>query len=465
MRTWVFTRRCWRKHWCDPVSTTFRPPLMAVLTAAAAVVLAVATGCKKPQDAVGLSLLDPADTLGTVRIDSTAMITWAHADAPVRTSALSTNLVGAYVDDVFGPVVAGAATQLRLSLNNVGPADPSLTCDSLVLSLAFINVDPVYGDLDPQVISVHRITEELYTDSIYKSDRQPAMDAQDLVQGAPRLFTPSPLAGPVVGGDTLTPQLRIPLDVALGNELLSHWGQPDMADNAAFLAWFKGLAVVPGNPEQTPLQGGIWRFNLLDGASKMVLYYHNADGEPRSFDFIIGSGAMRYTFVQFDHGAAPEPGLPAVLADSTLGQDQTYVQAMGGLRTEVRFPFLDRYANSPYRALAKAELVVPVAGAFHDTYVPPDQLFAFRKSADGEDLLVPDQISGQGMVGGLYDAASGSYRFNLTRWVQGVINGTYPNTGLALVPGSNGISVNRLRMAGPAHAGDPMKLVLTFTTY
>lgn len=438
-----------------------RPAIAAVLLLG----LIAAGGCKKPEDDLGLAVLDPADTLGTARTDTSRILAWPHADNAVRTSALSSNEVGSYVDDAFGPVKTATATQLRLSINNIGPADPSLSCDSIVLSLAYATVGPIYGDPDPQVVRVHRLSEDLSPDSIYKSDHQPLMDPEDLVLGAPRTFTPATAAGPVIGGDTLPPQLRIPLNTALGNEFLAQWGQPGLADNAAFLAWFKGLAVVPDNPGQGPLQGGIWRFNLLNGASKMTLYYHNGDGVASSFDFIIGSSSARWTWVQYDHAAASVPGLPQALADSTLGQQATYVQAMGGLRAELRFPNLDRYRGSAFRALAKAELLVPIAGDFHPTYLPPDQLFAFRKGADGQDLLVPDQIAGQGLVGGIYDADAHIYRFNITRWVQGVITGTYPNTGLALVPGSNGVSVNRAALAGPANTANPMKLVLTFTTY
>ena len=238
-----------------------------------------------------------------------------------------------------------------------------------------------------------------------------------------------------------------------------------MADNTSFLAYFKGIYVVPENTGQAPLQGGVWRFNPLSGASKMTLFYHNGEGVPSTFDFIIGTSSARYTVARFDYGTASVPDVAQALADTTYGQIATYVQSLGGIRTEVRFPHLDSYASTPYRALAKAELVVPIAGEYHSTYVPPDQLFAFRKADDGTDLLVPDQITGQGQVGGFYDEENKEYRLNLTRWAQGVINGTYPNTGLALVPGSNGVSVNRAVLAGPLGPVKPMQLVLTFTTY
>jgi hypothetical protein len=440
-------------------------PVRSVLAGAFLLGVLLAPGCKKPEDSLGLSVLDPADTLGTLRIDSTSLRAWPRLDDSIRTSGLSANEIGSYVDDHFGLVATGTATQLRLSLNNVGPADPTLVCDSLVLSLAFATVNPVYGDLDPQRISVFRLTGDLTTDSIYYSNRQPITDGIDLVEGAPAMFTPSPTAGPVIGGDTLDPQVRIRLNTALGNELLAQWGQSTLVDNTSFLAWFKGLYVVPDNPGQAPLQGGVWRLNLLSGASKMTLYYHNGTGVNSTFDFVIGTSSARYTAVRFDRGLASVPGLQEALVDTSLGQNATYIQSLGGMRTEVRFPWLDTYAGASLRALAKAELVVPVAGDFHSTYLPPDQLFAFRKAADGSDLLVPDQIAGQGQVGGSYDATNKVYRLNLTRWVQGVLNGTYANTGLSLVAGSNGISVNRAVLPGPAAASTPMQLVLTFTTY
>jgi hypothetical protein len=423
--------------------------------------LFVSQGCKKPEDDLGLSVLDPADTLSTTRTDTVSIIAWPRTDDSVRTSGLSADLVGSYLDERFGAVTTATVTQFRLSVNNVGPADPSLACDSVILALAFAD-DPVYGDLDPQTIKVFRLAEDLSPDSIYTSDRLPVTDAQDLVQGSPRSFTPSPSTGPVIAGDTLVPQVRIPLNTDLGNEFLSQWGQATLADNASFLTYFKGLYIAPDNGAQPPLQAGVWRFNLLSGASKMTLYYHNGDGTASTFDFIIGTGAARYTYAGFDHAAATIPGVPEALLDTTAGQVETYVQAMGGIRTEVRFPTLSLYAGSTLQAVAKAELVMPISDVdFHPTYVPPPYVFLLRKADDGGDRLLPNE----GETGYAYDPEAEEYRMNITRYVQEVINGTYPNTGLSLVSGSNGVSVNRATLSGPDRPDRPMRLVLTFTTY
>ncbi len=418
-------------------------------------------GCKKPEDDLGLSVLDPADTLGTIRTDTVSIVSWTRPGDSVQTSGLSANEIGSYLDPQFGKVSTGTATQLRLSVNSVGPADASLICDSLVLSLAYSSVDPIYGSSTAQSIRVYRLDEDLTTDSIYRSNRAPVWINQDLVKDPTRQFAPFPLDSPMVGGVRVTPQLRIQLDTVLGNALLEQWGGANVADNTAFLAFFKGLYVVPDDQGQP--DGGVWRFNLLSGASKMTLYYHS-DTQPVTtpFDFVIGSGSVHYTHVVFDHGAATVPGVPQALSDITLGQQTTYIQSMGGLRPEIRFPHLDRYANTNLHTLAKAELIISVNNDDADSYPPPSQLFALRKDAEGVDRFLPDQDA---TIGGLYDATAKEYRFNMTRWVQGIINGTYANTGLSFVPAGTGITVNRAALAGPQNPTNPMKLVLTFTTY
>ena len=436
----------------------------ARLFAAASVLfgLFASTGCKKPEDELGLSVLDPADTLGTTQTDTCSILCWPSSDSPTQTSAqsssqlLSANILGRINDDRFGILSAGFATQVRLSVNNVGPADPTLTCDSLVLAFAFAITDPLYGYTDPQVISVFRLAEDLSIDSVYNNDRVPQTETTDLVQGAPRLISPVTGTGPVIDGDTLEPQVRIPLSTDLGNELLAQWGQSTLADNPSFLAYLKGFYVVPGGPDPAPGQGGAWRMNLLDGSSKLILYYHSAT-DTSKFEFTIGTEGVRYTTASFDHSAATTGMLAQALVDSTLGQTETYVQALGGLRTQVRFPNLSAYANTPYRALAKAELIVPVPQTPTLELPAPIQLTALINDSLGQTI--------PGLFGGLYDPVANDYRLNLTSWVQGILNGTYANTGLSLVVLNKRTTANRTTLAGPTNPDVPMKLVLTFTTY
>ena len=201
-----------------------RPAIGAVLLFA----LALVSGCHKPEDELGLDVLPPEDALGTVVIDTTHITAWTILPEPGKTSALSRNVVGTYLDPDLGLVSTGFVTQVRLSTNNVGDTASAntLDCDSLVLSLAYDATNYGYGNRDAQGFRVYRLTEDLSLDTVYQSDDVPDTAPIDLL-ASPRSYDVEPFQGPIIGGDTLSPQLRLPLSRDLGNELLGLWGRAE----------------------------------------------------------------------------------------------------------------------------------------------------------------------------------------------------------------------------------------------
>jgi hypothetical protein len=206
---------------------------------------------------------------------------------------------------------------------------------------------------------------------------------------------------------------------------------------------------------------------MLDANTKMTLYYNDqtpgAEEDSLSFDFIINSNAARYTLTEFDHGQALTPDLPMALMDTTL-MERTFVQAAAGLRSVVVAPYVDKFKDVGLDALSKVELIMPLDNAYYPFYAPSEQLFVFRKNEEGKDALIPDQNSIYGSELGILDLEKGEYRFNITRYFQGLITGDYPNTGLYVVSGNSGVSVNRTILHGPDHPMEPMRIALTFTT-
>lgn len=425
------------------------------------------SGCKKPEDDLGLDLL-PGDPLG-ILIDTNTLRAYTFEDTTIRTSGLTRQLLGSYLDQQFGLVKAGIVTQLRLSANNIGGGQDNsgLVADSLVLSLAFDGANYAYGNLNPQVFQVFELTEVLSLDSAYRTDDVPITLTTDLAAEPGRAITPQPFTKPYISGDSLVPQLRIPLDRLLAARFLDAFGTSSMADNTAFLEFFKGLYVTVDNGSQLPFQQGILYFNLLSSATKVTLYYRNTLVDPLaplSLDLLINSNSVHYSVVEHDRTQATDLGLPAALADTTAPAPVVYVQSLGGTRTAIRFPDLMEHAGTN-RVLAKAELVVPVLGPAYPYYPPPVQLFLFRKDSADKDVFLPDQLAGIGVIGGTYRSAEQDYRFNITRYVQGVLNGSIPNDGIEILSGGSGVSANRVLMAGPDRAENPMRLRLTFTTY
>ncbi|MCB0771564.1 MAG: DUF4270 family protein [Flavobacteriales bacterium] len=424
-------------------------------------------GCRKPDAELGLDLL-PSDELATT-VETTPVEAFTFQDAPLRTSGLTRNLLGSYLDGEFGTVRTGLVSQVRMLTNNVGQGQDNtgLVADSIVLAIAYELPNYAYGNLNPQHFRVYEITESLSLDSTYESDHFPELTGGDLVFPHAGTKTPDPLIGPTIDGVVLEPQLRLRLTDELAERFLGRFGTDDLTSNTTFLEFFKGLYVSVENGSQAPFQAGILYMNTLSAASKMTVYYKDQNNEPdqqRTFDLDMNSNCVRYTVAEHDHSAGLDPGLSQALADPDAPASFNYVQTLGGLRTAVSFPDLAS-VDLQGRALAKAELVVAVPGTFYPYYTPPSTLFAFRKASDGEDVFLPDQLGGINGIGGVWDGVAQEYRFNITRYVLGVMNGALPDEGIELVAGSSGVSANRVILGGPANPEHPMRLELTFTTY
>ncbi len=422
--------------------------------------------CRKPDPDQGLDLL-PSDPLGVV-IDTATVHAFTIRDTVVRTSGLSKQLLGAYRDPQFGLVRAGIVTQWRLPSNNIGVGvDPSaLVADSLVLALAFDGANFAYGNLDPQRFQAFELGAALSLDSSYYSYTRPTTIGADLVLNRGGRIKPAPATPVILDGATQVPQLRIRLSLELAQRFLQRFGTADFASNDAFLSFFKGIHVSVDPEGLLPNQGGILIFDLLSASSKATLYYRNTGGSntPERLDFLINSNCVRYTTVEHDLAQATDPVLAAALADTSAPAATVHEQALGGLRTAVRLPGITAYAGTG-RILSKAELIVPLRGRPYPYYQPPAQIILFRKNAGGTDVFLPDQLNGIGAIDGRYSSDALGYRFNITRYVQKVISGEYPNDGFTLVVSGSGVSANRAVLAGPAAPESPMRLRLTFTTY
>lgn len=438
-------------------------PLWAVVLAG---VLLLQTGCKKPDEDLGLALL-PGDPLGTL-VDTSTLRAFSFADTVLRTSGLTRNLVGSYVDPDFGLVKTGIVAQVRLATSNVGlnQDNSGLRADSIVLALAFELPNSSYGNLNAQEFRVFEVAEDLYFDSLYHTDDIPDVVANDLVYPHRSLITPDPFNPVAVTNDTLVPQLRIRLKDELAERFLDAFGTPDLVDNTSFLAFFKGLHIAVDNGTQVPYQAGILHINTLSSASKLTVYYKDANNEPdlgRTFDMLMNSNCVRYTVLERDRSQALSPAVEQALQDSSAPAPLLYLQTLGGSRAAIRFPGLAAYADQRL-ALAKAELVLPIAGTYYPYYPPPSLLFLFRQ-VNGSDQFLPDESQGIGGIGGTFNTTAQEYRFAITRYVQGVMNGSIPDNGVELVTSSNGVSANRVILNGPDHPDHPMRLELTFTTY
>lgn len=390
--------------------------------------------CDEP-GVIGLEVHPQGELLGAEFYDETPLVSFTVKEDSLRADEPLLQLVGSYMDPVFGYAAASSYIEFSLPTNNVNFGS-NFTPDSLVLYLGY---NGFYGDaVSAQTLMAYQLTEEIHADSSYYSTKNFSYD-------------PSPLSTQTIApldGDTM---VKIKFDSPIFTSVDS-----EFVDNAGLQAFLKGFYLTT----DTTVQGGILYFNMLSQYTKLTLYYNDS----MSFDFIIDSESARSN--HFTHSYSGTD-VEAQLNDTALGESLVYVQPMGGVKTEIQFPFLKNWANSGSIVVNKAELVLQVeASSQVESYSPPEFLFIMGA---GETAAIVDQYEGASYFGGEYDAINGEYRFNIARHVHGIINGEIQNEGLLLLVPNNlllsgsVVSGNRVVLGGAKSTTGPMKLEIVYT--
>jgi len=418
--------------------------------------------CNKEFDKIGLDIQPAADKLNVENNDTTTLVTYSVREDSVQTGNSSVSLLGSYKDLIMGISTASIYTQFRLSIAgyNFGEA-PIL--DSLILSLAYSDS---YGDTTtPQTVKVYELDGKLYSDSSYYSNYN--IQKCD-IELANYTFIPKPHDSVVVGNDTLPPQLRInlsSLSSELGNKLLNA-SETDLEDNENFLEFFHGLYIT-AEPVETA--GAILYFDLMSTMSQMVIYYQNTEEDSLQFNFVINDNCARFN--NYNHNnyedASPEFKNQVLNGDTSLGDNILYLQAMGGVKTKIRFPNIKNYISSGNIAVNQAMLIIKgIEG--NDDFEPPSRLALVKINEEGETEILIDQYEGDIYFGGTYISSDNEYRFRITRHIQHLLSGTETDYGLYLMNSGSSVKADRLTIYGanpnpPPPSEDRIKLSLTYT--
>lgn len=428
--------------------------------------LVATTGCEKPEEELGVQVQPSGDLLNVSVIDTATLITYSEAVDSLRSDELSQNLLGSYVDPVFGKSEASIVTQILPSGFVDTFYDPNfVVIDSMVLGLAYTG--DFYGNLTAQTFRVYRITEDLSVDSAYYSNDVFTFDATDLVLASHSTQAPDPDEVTVVGSDTLpVSQMRFHLNTTLGDEFINQaWTTSDFLSSSAFFNYFKGLIIVPDNPGQATDEGGIVNFDLLSDYTTLQMYYHITEPgaeDTLSFEFNVSDDCARANqFVHDYSGTAVE----SQFNDPTLGQQEVYVQAMSGVRTKIEIPHLFNFIDSGLIAINKAEIVVEIDENQIDAYLPNDRIFLIGVDTAGLEYIILDQLEGDSHVNGFYDGDAQQFRVNITRHVQNLFTLGLTGHSLYLISGEGSVSANRSVLFGPENTTKSIKLELTYTQY
>ena len=420
------------------------------------------TNCKDKNNDLGLEIQPPNDKLNVYSNDTTRVIAYSQLVDSVKTDETSLSLLGSIVDPVFGRSTASFYTQFRLSevAYDFGTTPYP---DSLVLALDYSGF---YGDSNSAVtVKVYELAAKILIDTVYYSHQ--TLETKTTLLGE-KTFVPDYSSDVVIGEDTLAPHLRIRLSDLSQNLAIKLLIAPadSMDNNTSFLNYFYGLYVTA---EDAGSGGQIIYFDLMSSLSEMQLYYHNSTEDSLRFDYLINSNCGRFGHFTHDYSlGSPDFISQVVDKDTSLGGDHCYIQALGGVKTFVRFPDIKNY-------YANGKIAVNEARLFLSAYEPAPaleiarQLVMVQKTADSSYTILDDQLNGADYFGGHYDDSLHGYWFRITSTIQELMRTENPDYGFELYLSGGAVNAERVLLDGPTPASsvpenERMRLVVTYTT-
>ena len=348
-------------------------------------------------------------------------------------------------DPFFGKTDAKLFLELKPGSSKYTFSDvsDSLHLDSVVLILQYVQT---YGDTIPeQTVNVYEIPQNSdFGDTAY------SIRKSDYAKGAllgSRTFSPVILNDSVKAyKDTTANQLRIRLNDAFGQRLLSYdtsGADGAYATDSAFRSHFKGFALesVSGN--------AIMGFDLLGANTKLAIYYKddNGDSPVEKWDTTVAYFTYQPNGLSYsaNYMARDYTGTPvAAAAGGAEPDDVIYIQNTPGTFATIKIPGLASVSN---RIVHRAELIMEQLYDISDTLFPPAKLYldAYDSSVTAFRAIPYDfSIDGTGASNltsfgvnpiATKDSAGHnikSWRFNITRYVQHVVNDTEPIYDLRL---------------------------------
>lgn len=408
--------------------------------------------CKKINEATDLGgdLIPGVDNVNTFELNlntitqNSILTSFIKNDSGHRVGYSDLVALGDINDPEFGQVHANFSFNLSAPAYGSYPFKPrpdSLPAiDSVVLSLRYAGA---YGDTQSngiQTVSVFEIPftgagSGLRSDSVYRFN-DPASDFTGSQVGT-SVFTIRNLkdSSPVIEAyDTfkVANVVRIKLNPSLGTKL----AQMDTAfgpnggynNDSLFRTIFNGLAI-----KATSGGNALSYFNLADTATKLVVHYRYKVNNNDT----LGTVTYRHTSNGQSNYVNVQPGGNWAASLNNPSADKIYIQSSpSGSYASIAIPDLSSLTN---KVIHRAEIIATKIPSVSDNiFTAPPRLFLDRlhHNTDSSYLFEKDlTIGSDGTIG--YDLFGGtlrgeSYRFNITRYIQGIVTRGEPNDKLRL---------------------------------
>lgn len=463
------------------------------------------SACRKINDYTDLGgdLIPPIDNINTF---DTSLTVYAFNDTfSLQYDSLRVNINDRYYlgvinnDPIFGKTDAQLYMELKPEFyaNYPFARRDSTVLDSVVMVLSYASR---YGDSTiPQTLNVYELTQAFKSDSSYLLRVPPSSHN----------FTPLNIPGQLtdltklddsvkVFKDTTAAQLRIKLDTNFARRMMNYDTSDTYRTDSSFKSKFKGFAV-----KSQGAGNAIIGINMMSANTKLAFYYRipkPGGGDSlvvTYFTFNITCNATNY--VKRDYAGTPV----AAAAGLTVQAPIVYIQKTPGSFANIKIPDLPALSN---RVVHRAELVVEqLYDPSDDKFPPPSNMYVDAFDPTITDFYkyrtIPfalDLISSGGFNFGALGISPVNekdpfgnnikvWKFNLSRYVQRIVNGTQSSYDLRLyapltirgktrIPGSttdfdifDGAYVNstfadgRIRVGGGNHPTQKMRLRIIYS--
>jgi hypothetical protein len=415
--------------------------------------------CKEP-DSIGLDLVE--DELQNSTIDTITLFAYSEIEDSVLAVNIESptypnyayQLVGNYLDPVFGEVQCGFHTQFDLE-NSQQDFGESPHVDSIVLML-----EPYsrYGNTSEDMsFKVYRITQDFYKDSVYYlTDKL----EHESIPIADTTFAPQ-IGDTIVIGDSTEVEFhyRIRLDKSFGEDLIELSTTTNAYDSFDdFVKEMKGLYI-----ETNKRMGGgsILNMDLNSTHSQMVLYYNDS----LSYVYPINNkNCGKFTHAEHDYEYAHQLLKNQLDGDTSLGMQYMFVQPLAGIATKIQLPYLKDWDGFKDIGVNNARLIIEVDELVGDTllYPIPNKL-ALKEKVDGEYVKILDDQDNY--LDGYYYSAENAYIFNITRYLQSKILNGENEYSLYLMSAYKATTADRVVLKGPASTENKMKIKVVYTKF
>ncbi len=384
-------------------------------------IITLLTGsCEQKATDIGAGLLPGGDFTSVSGTDTIRVEAYTVYSDSIATSDKSYSYLGGLYDPYLGNVTTDFVAQLRLTEKWAGKG--AFVIDSVRLNFS---IEGAKGDLSgAQELQLYEIDEELSSDSVYYSNRNPK---------ASTLLATVEL--PLIEKDTVT-SFSLDLPVSFGEYLTRDTVRLNQDDpETDFRSFFKGIYVTLGEVINKSYQPHLlMAMQFETGNFVITLYYHYlSDGSTDSYLFYINSKSARYNRYLHDYSTAV-PEKKIIHIGEEYRDTITGLQPFNGVRTRIKLPGLEYFKTISSISVNKARLNIPVF-LDDDTYTDdniPANIYMSYKDLDGVKYILPDYLISPAFFDGSFNSGTGKYSFNISSFVQEYIEGRIPSTEIEM---------------------------------